>query len=117
MEKKLLFKILDVVLMILFFIPVLIPQKIDPYISIWFAIIIFFALLGYFAVRSEITKLPFWSMSWKKSVVNLTCLIAMFLIDILVNRFGDYPSLMTFELLTVIMAGEIYDTYFTKKRV
>ena len=117
MDKKKLFKILDVALMLLFFVPVLIPEKFDPYISIWTSIIICFVLVAYYAIRSEIAKVPFWDMSWKRSIVGLTCLIVMFLIDIVINRFGDYSSLMMFECLTAIMAGEIYETYFTKKRV
>lgn len=117
MDKKKLFKILDILLILIFLVPVIIPQKIDPYISVWTAIIICFALVAYFAIRSEIVKVPFWGMSWKRSIVSLTCLIVMFLIDIVINRFGDYTSLMTFELLTAIMAGETYTTYFIKKRV
>lgn len=117
MDKKKLFMVLDVVLMLLFFVPVLIPEKFDPYISMWTSIIICFVLVAYYAIRSEIAKVPFWDMSWKRSIVGLTCLIVMFLIDIVINRFGDYPSLMMFECLTAIMAGEIYETYFTKKRV
>ena len=117
MDKKKLFKILDVVLILLFLIPVLIPQKIDPYMSIWTAIIIAFALLAYYAIRSEIAKVPYWNTSWKRTIVSLICFLVMFLIDVLLNRFGDYSSLLLFEGLTAIMAGEIYETYFTKKRV
>ena len=116
MDKKKLFKILDVALILLLLIPVLIPKNIDPYMSSWSAIIIFFALVAYYAIRSEIAKVPFWSMSWKRVIVSSICFLAMFLIDILLNRFGDYSSLMLFEGLTAIMAGEIYETYFTKKR-
>lgn len=116
MRKKTLFKILDILLILLFLIPVLIPQKIDPYMSIWFAIIIFFALVAYYAIRSEIAKVPFWSVSWKRTIISLICFVVMLLIDVLLNRFGDYSSLMLFEGLTAIMAGEIYETYFKKKR-
>ena len=116
MDKKKLFKILDVALILLLLIPVLIPQKIDPYMSIWSAIIIFFALVAYYAIRSEIAKVPFWSVSWKRTIISLICFVVMFLIDVLLNRFGDYSSLMLFEGLTAIMAGEIYETYFKKKR-
>lgn len=116
MDKKKFFKILDVALILLFFIPVLIPQKIDPYMSIWTAIIIAFALLAYYAIRSEIAKVPYWNTSWKRAMVSLICYLAMLLIDVLLNRFGDYSSLMLFEGLTAIMAGEIYETYFKKKR-
>lgn len=116
MDKKKLFKILDVALILLFLIPVLIPQKIDPYMSIWTAIIIAFALLAYYAIRSEIAKVPFWSVSWKRTIISLICFVVMLLIDVLLNRFGDYSSLMLFEGLTAIMAGEIYETYFKKKR-
>lgn len=116
MDKKKLFKLLDIVLMLIFFIPVLIPQKIVPYMSIWTAIIIAFALLAYYAIRSEIAKVPYWNTSWKRAMVSLICYLAMLLIDVLLNRFGDYSSLMLFEGLTAIMAGEIYETYFKKKR-
>lgn len=115
MDKKKLFKLLDIVLMLIFFIPVLIPQKIDPYMSIWSAIIIFFALVAYYAIRSEIAKVPFWSVSWKRTIISLICFVVMLLIDVLLNRFGDYSSLMLFEGLTAIMAGEIYETYFKKR--
>lgn len=116
MRKKTLFKILDILLILLFLIPVLIPQKIDPYMGIWTAIIIAFALLAYYAIRSEIAKVPYWNTSWKRAMVSLICYLAMLLIDVLLNRFGDYSSLMLFEGLTAIMAGEIYETYFKKKR-
>lgn len=116
MDKKKLFKILDVALILLFLIPVLIPQKIDPYMSIWTAIIIAFALLAYYAIRTEIAKVPYWNTSWKRTIISLICFVVMLLIDVLLNRFGDYSSLMLFEGLTAIMAGEIYETYFKKTR-
>lgn len=117
MDKKKLFKILDVAVVLILLIPVLIPQKIDSYMSIWTAIIIAFALLAYYAIRSEIAKVPYWNTSWKRVIVSLICFLAMLLIDVLLNRFGDYPSLMLFEGLTAISVGEIYETYFAKKVV
>lgn len=116
-DKKKLFKILDVAVVLILLIPVLIPQKIDSYMSIWTAIIIAFALLAYYAIRSEIAKVPYWNTSWKRVIVSLICFLAMLLIDVLLNRFGDYPSLMLFEGLTAISVGEIYETYFVKKVV
>lgn len=116
MDNKKLFKILDILLILIFLVPVIIPQKIDPYMSIWSAIIIAFALVAYYAIRTEIAKVPYWNASWKRVIVSLICLLVMFLIDVLLNRFGDYPSLMLFEGLTAISVGEIYETYFVKKR-
>ena len=116
MDMRKLFKILDVAVVLLLLIPVLIPQKIDQYMGIWTAIIIAFALVAYYAIRTEIAKTPYWNTSWKRVIVSLICLLVMFLIDVLLNRFGDYPSLMLFEGLTAISVGEIYETYFVKKR-
>lgn len=117
MDKKKLFKFLDVALLLIFLVPVIIPHITDPYLNIWTVIIIFFALVAYYAIRSEITKEPFWGISWKRSLVSLICLIALFLIDIAINRFWHYPSLVAFEYLTANMVGEIYVTYFAKTRV
>lgn len=117
MDKKKLFKILDILLILIFLVPVIIPQKIDPYISVWTAIIIGFALVAYYAIRSEIAKVPFWNTSWKRAIVSLICLLAMYLIDILIGRFGEFSSLMLFEFCVAITAGEIYETYFAKERV
>lgn len=116
MDKKKLFKVLDIVLMLVFLVPVLFPEKIDAYINIWVMIIILFAMLAYYAIKSKVTNEPVLEPSWRRTIVRLICLLAMFLIDILLHRFGAYSILLPFEALTAIMAGEIFCEVLPKKK-
>lgn len=118
MDKKKLFKFLDVALLLIFLVPVIIPQYIDTYINLWVLVVMTFVMIAYSEIRSKFTKRSFGELSsLKQLIVSFVCLLAMFLIDILIDRFGEFSYLRLFEFLVAITAGEICETYFAKTRV
>lgn len=118
MDKKKLFKILDILLILIFLVPVIIPQYIDTYINVWVLVVMGFVMIAYSEIRSKVIKRSFGELSsLKQLIVSFVCLLAMFLIDILSNRFVEFSYLMLFEFLIAMTAGEIYETYFAKTRV
>lgn len=113
--KKKMFMVLDILLLLLYSFPLIFPHILKTYVNDFIVFFAFLILLVYYGIRSKISQEPFMNISRKNALVRVVVYVCLVVIDLILSRFGDYPHLLTFEIMVSIIAGELYRTLFEKK--
>lgn len=112
--KKKMFMVLDILLLLLYSFPLIFPHILKTYVNDFIVFFAFLILLVYYGIRSKISQEPFMNISRKNALVRVVVYVCLVVIDLILSRFGDYPHLLTFEIMVSIIAGELYRTLFEK---
>lgn len=113
--KKKMFMVLDILLLLLYSFPLIFPHILKVYVHDLIVFFAFLILLVYYGIRSKIAQEPFMNISRKNTLIRVVVYVCLVVIDLILSRFGDYPHLLTFEIMVSIIAGELYRTLFEKK--
>lgn len=114
MNKKKIFTALDILLLLIYSCPLIFPHILKTYVNDFIVFFAFLILLVYYGIRSKIAQEPFMNISRKNALIRVVVYICLVVIDLILSRFGDYPHLLTFEIMVSIIAGELYRTLFEK---
>lgn len=113
MNKRKIFMGLDIILLLIYFYPVIFPSVIYNVYGNHSKLIIMMSVFAfpllYYIIRSEVTKTPFMNISVKSALVSTGVFAIFIVVDIITSRFvAPYSDVLrSFEALVAIMIGEI----------
>lgn len=110
--KKKLFLGLDIVILLIYFYPIIFPERIEKSLNITMVLIALVFALAYYIIRSKVTKTPFMNICIKTAVVAVGVFLVLMIIDMYIGRFSApcYDVIRSFESIVAIMISEIYYT-------
>ncbi|MCI5697686.1 MAG: hypothetical protein MR269_01460 [Clostridiales bacterium] len=104
---------LDIILLLIYFYPVIFPRVIYNVYGNHSKLIIMMSVFAfpllYYIIRSEVAKTPFMNISVKSALVSTGVFAIFIVVDIITSRFvAPYSDVLrSFEALVAIMIGEI----------
>lgn len=113
MNKRKIFMGLDILLLLIYFYPVIFPRVIYNVYGNHSKLIIMMSVFAfpllYYIIRSEVAKTPFMNISVKSALVSTGVFAIFIVVDIITSRFvAPYSDVLrSFEALVAIMIGEI----------
>lgn len=113
MNKRKIFMGLDIILLLIYFYPVIFPKVIYYVYGNHSKLIIMMSIFAfpllYYIIRSEVAKTPFMNISVKSALVSTGVFAIFIVVDIVTSRFvAPYSDVLrSFEALVAIMIGEI----------
>lgn len=113
MNKRKIFMGLDIILLLIYFYPVIFPRVIYNVYGNHSKLIIMMSVFAfpllYYIIRSEVAKTPFMNISVKSALVSTGVFAIFIVVDIITSRFvAPYSDVLrSFEALVAIMIGEI----------
>ncbi len=113
MNKRKIFMGLDIILLLIYFYPVIFPKVIYYVYGNHSKFIIMMSVFAfpllYYIIRSEVAKTPFMNISVKSALVSTGVFAIFIVVDIVTSRFvAPYSDVLrSFEALVAIMIGEI----------
>lgn len=113
MNKRKIFMGLDIILLLIYFYPVIFPKVIYCVYGNHSKLIIMMSIFAfpllYYIIRSEVAKTPFMNISVKSALVSTGVFAIFIVVDIVTSRFvAPYSDVLrSFEALVAIMIGEI----------
>lgn len=114
MNKRKIFTGLDIILLLIYFYPVIFPRVIYNVYGNHSKLVIMMSVFAfpllYYIIRSEVAKTPFMNISVKSALVSTGVFAIFIVVDIITSRFvAPYSDVLrSFEALVAIMIGEIY---------